>query len=181
VAPAREQIAEWKEAPVMGSITVATAAAKASSSSSSTFLILIVVIFVGFYFLMIRPQRQRQQRIQQQQNQVTPGARVRTTAGMYATVVAVDGDDVILEVAPGVEARFMKRAIMDVVSEPEADADAETEGGFHEDHDGEEEGGFHEETTAAEDDDTPKDDDWDVKDDWDKTDSDVESGASRKD
>ena len=53
---------------------------------------------------------------------VTPGARVRTTAGMYATVSAVDGDDVILEVAPGVEVRYMKRAIMEVVSPGEADA-----------------------------------------------------------
>jgi preprotein translocase subunit YajC len=60
---------------------------------------------------------------------VEPGARVRTTAGMYATVVDVDGDDVILEVAPGVEVRYMKRAIMEVVSpgepvdETEADSD----------------------------------------------------------
>jgi preprotein translocase subunit YajC len=38
---------------------------------------------------------------------------------MYATVVDVDGDDVILEVAPGVEVRYMKRAVMDVVSEPD--------------------------------------------------------------
>ena len=45
-----------------------------------------------------------------------PGARVRTTAGMYATVVDVDGDDVVLEVAPGVEVRYMRRAVMDVVS-----------------------------------------------------------------
>ena len=36
---------------------------------------------------------------------------------MYATVVAVEDQDVILEVAPGVEARFMRRAIMDVVPE----------------------------------------------------------------
>jgi preprotein translocase subunit YajC len=49
-----------------------------------------------------------------------PGARVRTTAGMYATVVDVDGDDVILEVAPGVEVRYMKRAVMDVVSPGDA-------------------------------------------------------------
>ena len=49
-----------------------------------------------------------------------PGARVRTTAGMYATVVDVDGDDVILEVAPGVEVRYMKRAVMDVVSPGES-------------------------------------------------------------
>jgi preprotein translocase subunit YajC len=109
----------------MGSI--ATAAAATSSGSNPTFLILIVVVFVGFYFLMIRPQRQRQQRIQQQQSTVQPGARVRTTAGMYATVVAVDGDDVVLEVAPGVEARFMKRAIMDVVSDAEPSLDDETE------------------------------------------------------
>lgn len=103
--------------------TLATAAAATSSGSNPTFLILIVVVFVGFYFLMIRPQRQRQQRIQQQQNTVEPGARVRTTAGMYATVVAVDGDDVVLEIAPGIEVRYMKRAIMDVVSDAEPPVD----------------------------------------------------------
>ena len=84
-----------------------------------------MLVFIGFYFLMIRPQRRRQQQAAQQQNTVNPGARVRTTAGMYATVIAVDGDDVILEVAPGVEVRYMKRAIMEVVAPGEAD-EAET-------------------------------------------------------
>ena len=77
---------------------------------------------MAFYFLMIRPQQRRKQQAAQKQSNVQPGARVRTTAGMYATVVEVDGDDVVLEVAPGVEVRYMKRAIMDVVSpgdEPE--------------------------------------------------------------
>jgi preprotein translocase subunit YajC len=97
---------------------IATAAPAATSSGgSSTFLILIVVVFIGFYFLLIRPQRNRQRKVMQQQNTVQPGARVRTTAGMYATVVAVDGDDVVLEIAPGVEARYLKRAIMEVVGE----------------------------------------------------------------
>jgi preprotein translocase subunit YajC len=105
---------------------IATAAAATSSGSNPTFLILIVVIFVVFYFLMIRPQRQRQQRIAQQQGSVQPGARVRTTAGMYGTVVAVDGDDVVLELAPGVEVRFMKRAIMDVVTEGEPAEEEDT-------------------------------------------------------
>ena len=41
---------------------------------------------------------------------------------MYATVVDVDGDDVILEVAPGVEVRYMRRAVMDVVSPGRRDA-----------------------------------------------------------
>jgi preprotein translocase subunit YajC len=105
----------WKDAPVMGELSAAAAAAK-SSSGSYTFLLLIAIVIFGFYFLMIRPQRRRQQAVQQQQRTVAPGARVRTTAGMYATVTAVDGDDVILEVAPGVEVRYMKRAIMEVVA-----------------------------------------------------------------
>jgi len=106
----------------MGSFTAVVAATSSKSGSSSyTFLLLIVLVFVGFYFLMIRPQRRRQQQAQQQQRTLTPGAQVRTTAGMYATVSAVDGDDVILEIAPGVEVRMMRRAIMEVVSpgEPE--------------------------------------------------------------
>ena len=104
----------------------------ANSGSSSGFnpstLILIVVVIAAFYLLMIRPQARRRQQAQQKQDSVQPGARVRTTAGMYATVVAVDGDDVILEVAPGVETRFMKRAVMDVVSPGDApDEPAEDE------------------------------------------------------
>ena len=121
----------------MGLIAAADAATK-SSGSSLTFPILIVLVFVGFYFLMIRPQRRRQQAVQQQQRTVSPGARVRTTAGMYATVTAVDGDDVVLEVAPGVEVRYIKRAIMEVL----ADGEEETEtfeddepGSFHDDED----------------------------------------------
>jgi len=106
----------------MGFHVIAAAdAATKSSSSALTFPILIVLVFVGFYFLMIRPQRRRQQAVVQQQKTVSPGARVRTTAGMYATVTAVDGDDVVLEVAPGVEVRYLKRAIMEVIAPGEAD------------------------------------------------------------
>ncbi|MDQ2810737.1 MAG: preprotein translocase subunit YajC [Actinomycetota bacterium] len=102
----------------MGIVAAADAATK-SSSSSLTFPILIVLVFVGFYFLMIRPQRRRQQQVAQQQKTIAPGSLVRTTAGMYATVVAVEDNDVILEVAPGVEVRFLRRAIMEVVTPAE--------------------------------------------------------------
>jgi preprotein translocase subunit YajC len=94
---------------------LAATASKSGGFNPST-LILILVVVVGFYLLMIRPQQRRRQQAAQRQDSVQPGARVRTTAGMYATVVDVDGDDVVLEVAPGVEVRYMKRAIMDVVS-----------------------------------------------------------------
>ena len=117
---------------MLGNFDLATAPAKSSGFNPST-LILILIVVVAFYFLMIRPQQRRKQAAAQQSNNVEPGARVRTTAGMYATVVDTDGDDVILEVAPGVEVRYMKRAIMEVVSpgepvdETEMDADDEAE------------------------------------------------------
>jgi preprotein translocase subunit YajC len=97
----------------MGNVILA--ASGKSGGSSAYLLIGLVVLFGLLYFVTIRPQRRRQQQAQQTQRNVEPGARVRTTAGMYATVVAVEDGDVILEVAPGVEARFIRRAIMDVV------------------------------------------------------------------
>ena len=88
-----------------------------SRPGGSTFIIFIIVIIGAMYFLVMRPGQKRQQQAQQQQSSVQPGARVRTTAGMYATVVAMDGDDVILEVAPDVEVRYMKRAVMEVIGD----------------------------------------------------------------
>jgi preprotein translocase subunit YajC len=44
---------------------------------------------------------------------------------MYATVSAVDGDDVILEVAPGVDVRYMRRSVVEVIS-PGEDEETET-------------------------------------------------------
>src|SRR5256885_2453827 len=124
--------------PGMGNMHTLLTAPQAASSSgggSYTFLIIIVVLFGLFYFVMIRPQRNRQRRVQEMQRQVVPGQRVRTTAGMYATVTAIDDDDVTLEVAPGVNVRFMRRAIMDVLPDgdgaatPEAPADGSAAAG----------------------------------------------------
>jgi len=101
----------------MHTLLTAPQAASSGGGGSYTFLIIIVVLFGLFYFVMIRPQRNRQRRVQEMQNQVVPGQRVRTTAGMYATVTAIDDDDVTLEVAPGVNVRYMRRAIMEVVTD----------------------------------------------------------------
>jgi len=116
----------------MGTLAAAAAASK-SSSSSLTILIPLILLFVGIYFLVFRPQRRRQAAMSQQQNTLGPGARIRTIGGMYADVVAVDGDDLILEVAPGVEVRYHKRAVAQVLSSGEepveepVDSEYETE------------------------------------------------------
>jgi preprotein translocase subunit YajC len=101
----------------MGTEAAILAATTKSSGNPYLFPIIILALFGLLYFVMIRPQRNRQRQATQMQNQVVPGQRVRTTAGMYATVVSVEGDDVVLEVAPGVNVRYMRRAIMNVVSD----------------------------------------------------------------
>src|SRR5258708_11640379 len=102
----------------MGNVILAATSSTGKSAGSYLFLVAIVVLFGLLYFVTIRPQRNRQRMAQQTQRTVEPGARVRTTAGMYATVVAVEDQDVILEVAPGVEVRYLRRALLDVVPHP---------------------------------------------------------------
>ena len=125
---------------MLGNPTYYLAASSSGSSFNPTSLILILVVIVGVYMLMIRPQRRRQQAVQQQQKTVAPGALVRTTAGMYATVTEVDGDDVVLEVAPGVEVRYLKRAIMEVIEPGDEPEDEEPEGYYEDAHDEEDAG-----------------------------------------
>ncbi|MEV8638399.1 preprotein translocase subunit YajC [Streptosporangium sp. NPDC051023] len=83
---------------------------------------MIALMVVVFYFLLIRPQRKRQQEQAQMQNSLAPGTRIMTTTGLFATVTAIDADDVILEIAPGVETRWVKAAIGRVLT-PVDDAD----------------------------------------------------------
>jgi preprotein translocase subunit YajC len=110
----------------MGTLTHVLAATSTKSSSSSyTFLLIIVVLFGLMYFVLIRPQRSRQRKAMQAQREVSVGARIRTTAGMYGTIVSGDNDNVVVEFAPGVQIKMMRRAIMGVVNE-EADGIRET-------------------------------------------------------
>ncbi|MEV5413440.1 preprotein translocase subunit YajC [Thermopolyspora sp. NPDC052614] len=89
-----------------------------------TFLPLILLVVV-FYFLLIRPQRKRQQEQLRMQSSLTPGTRVMTTTGLFGTVVAVEDDEMVLEVAPGVETRWLKAAVGRVVVPGDAPVDAE--------------------------------------------------------
>jgi preprotein translocase subunit YajC len=92
-------------------------AATKSSSGNYLPILFIAVLFVVLYVVMIRPQRNKQRQAMQMQRQVVPGQRVRTTAGMYGTITSVDDTDVVVEVAPGVNIRMLRRAVMDVISD----------------------------------------------------------------
>lgn len=100
---------------MLGITEAAPLAAQGDGGSLLTFLPLILLVVV-FYFILIRPQRNRQKQMQQMQSNLIPGQQVLTTAAMYATVVAVDDDAVVLEIAPGVEARFNRAAVAQVLT-----------------------------------------------------------------
>jgi preprotein translocase subunit YajC len=80
-----------------------------------------ILIFVVGYLLLVRPARNRQRKAMENRAQLVPGVEVTTTAGLLATVVAVDDDTVTLEVAPGVHSRYVKGAIARVHTPLEPD------------------------------------------------------------
>jgi preprotein translocase subunit YajC len=80
-------------------------------------LLLPLLLFAVFYFVLIRPQQKQRREIAKLQSDLAPGARVMTGSGMLATVVSLEGDEVVLEVAPGITNRYVRRAIMRVVTD----------------------------------------------------------------
>jgi preprotein translocase subunit YajC len=96
-----------------------------------------------FYFLLIRPQQRRQKAMRQLLETLEVDDDVITIGGMFGTIREIDDDGVVLEVANGVEIRFLRTAIArrlnledeseldedeEVLDEDEAMADEEEEG-----------------------------------------------------
>jgi preprotein translocase subunit YajC len=123
------------------SIAIAVSAAGSGSSSSKggglTGLVPFLLIAVVGYLLLVRPARARQRAALQNRQAIEPGVEVTTTAGQIGTVVAVDDDTVTLEIAPGVQSRFVKAAIGRVNTPPEPEPPAEDAAGDEADPSGE--------------------------------------------
>jgi len=74
------------------------------------FLILIL-LFVVMYAAMIRPQQKRAREHQSLVAAVQVGDEVMTTAGIFGTVTAIEGDVISIEIAPGTVMRVARAAI----------------------------------------------------------------------
>jgi len=88
----------------------------AGGPSPTTALIAQMLPFLGIivimYFLLIRPQQQKQSELTKLQSGLAKGDRVLTQAGIYGTVVGVDGDKVVLRVDDNVKLEFQKSTIV---------------------------------------------------------------------
>lgn len=94
-------------------------------------LIIIVAMFALLWVLLIRPQRARQQQQRQLLDSVAVGDEILTAGGIYGLVEEIeDDDDLVVQVAEGVNVRVSRRAVAAVVKPEDADE--------HDDEDGEE-------------------------------------------
>jgi preprotein translocase subunit YajC len=81
--------------------------------------IFVLALLALVWFMLIRPQRRRQQEAQRLLETISVGKEIVTAGGLFGTVTAVDGDEVRVEIADGVEVRLAKRAVAGVVGEEE--------------------------------------------------------------
>jgi preprotein translocase subunit YajC len=88
-------------------------------------LILIVAMFALLWVLLIRPQRQRTANQQRLIDSIEPGDEILTVGGIYGIVEEIDEeDDLVVEIAEGIQVRVSRRAVAAVVK-PEEDEDDE--------------------------------------------------------
>ncbi|WP_129662511.1 preprotein translocase subunit YajC [Phytoactinopolyspora endophytica] len=83
-------------------------------------LLLPLLLIAVFYFLLIRPQQRQKRQMAEMQQSLAVGSTVMTSAGLIATVAAIDDEEgeVELEVSPGVTNRYVRRAIARVIDSP---------------------------------------------------------------
>jgi len=91
------------------------------------FLIIMALMLGVMYVLMIRPQRQRQAQQQSMIDNAGVGDDVLTTGGIYGTITQVEGDDVVVELAPELTVHMTRRGIAAVLPPEEEEADDDLE------------------------------------------------------
>ena len=74
-------------------------------------LLPFVLVFVIFYLLIIMPQRKKQKKHMELVENLKPGDRVITTAGIFGTVMGVQKDLIELKIASNTNIKITKSAV----------------------------------------------------------------------
>ena len=92
------------------------------------FVIIMVLVLGVMYVTMIRPQRQRQAQQQWTVESAGVGDDVLTTGGIYGTITEVEGDDIVVEIAPALTVHMTRRGIAAVLPPDDEDEEPEADG-----------------------------------------------------
>lgn len=90
------------------------------------FPLLILALLVPM-FLSVRKQKKAVAKTAEMQDSLTVGDRVLTTAGLHATIAALDDDTVDLEIAPGVVTVWSRLVIRERLEADAGEAEADAE------------------------------------------------------
>jgi preprotein translocase subunit YajC len=80
-------------------------------SEAQITVVWIVGLALLSWFLFIRPRRRLMMRQRELLGALSSGDQVVTVGGIYGTIVALDGDEVRVEIAPDVVVRVARRAV----------------------------------------------------------------------
>lgn len=96
--------------------TVAADAAAPATSFSDRLLTMapLLIIFVFFYLLVMRPQSKRMQEHQRLLSTLKKGDQVVTSGGLYGSIVEIEKDDAVLEIAANVRVRVQRASIINM-------------------------------------------------------------------
>ena len=90
-------------------------------------VLVLIALLVLFWFVWVVPQRRRQRRqvedLVRLIELLQPGDEIITAGGMHGTVRAVEDEELMVEIAPGVEVRLDRRAVAAVTTIDESDGE----------------------------------------------------------
>ncbi|PPK95966.1 preprotein translocase subunit YajC [Kineococcus xinjiangensis] len=78
--------------------------------------LIFLLLMMGLLFFMFSRTRKQQRAQLEMQNSLGPGAEVMTTSGLIGRIVAIEGEEMVLEIAPGVRTRWNRRAVARVTT-----------------------------------------------------------------
>lgn len=100
----------------------AAGAAPAQASAMDTYMQFapLIAILALMYFLLIRPQQKRFEEHQRVIKDIRRGDRIITGGGVHATVIKMEGDEVlVVEIADNVRVRIQRASITGVIGKGE--------------------------------------------------------------
>ena len=83
-------------------------------------MLLLMVVFIGLmYVLMVLPQKKKMNAQRKMLSALEPGSRVMLNSGMFGTLRANGEQQMVVELAPGVEVTVLKQAVVRAVTAQE--------------------------------------------------------------
>lgn len=89
--------------------------------------LLIIVAFAFLYFVLVRPQKRRQLQQQQMLDDIGVGDEIVTAGGMLGEVREIRDEELLVRIAPELDVRIARKAIVGVTHADDEEQDDEEE------------------------------------------------------